>query len=392
MSQVQITRDNYEAFLLDYCEGQLDAASEKALWDFFAQHPELQPALDELPDEESRLKPLPSTPYDESFLLYEGALPPLSVHHFENYCIAETEGLLNEDESSQLQQFIAQHPQYKKVYNTYKACKLSGENHQVLFPQKESLKKRAAIISPIWLRSAAAALLLAILGWWLWPQNETITKQPTTASTTMPDVVNKGETPLTDTNQHHLAKSAESTGQKSDAFIDAQLAEEPKAQPAQTQPGNQKKRKQDRLEHRKASATKENAFAQTDPQQDALPIDTTQEDIALSFPEQPISDSSAMASAQVQKKGSAKTKTPKAVYTLAEYAQLQVKRKVLNDENTSDPEIEEQDVAQVVAKGLNALGSERTQYHEEEAEESNTVTYGLRIGQLGFSRTIQQKN
>lgn len=223
----QITRENYEAYLLDYAEGQLSAELSAELMLFLAQHPELAVDLEgiievQLPPDDS-FNPIPfshlsksvetlSAELDEHlFALIEGksnahteaeieriiALEPslakhktaflktkLSVdvdqilpnklnlqkteefqHWWNTVLVAEVEGMLSAEERSRMDALIAVWPELQRERTWMLQSRLSQE--AIEFSNKSSLYKAAAArgsIIPLFARYAAAAVLILSIG------------------------------------------------------------------------------------------------------------------------------------------------------------------------------------------------------------------------------------
>jgi hypothetical protein len=157
----KITRNNYEAFYLDFIEGNLTDAQIKELEQFMLDHEDLAMELDiELND-------------------YQFTADQLSFEEKESLKVKEDDGLitlesvglmmaksveqqLSSIEEVQLQSFIKQH-QLEKDYAYFKATKLSPDLG-VKYPTKGVLKMREPVIIPLYLKvaSAAAVALLCI--------------------------------------------------------------------------------------------------------------------------------------------------------------------------------------------------------------------------------------
>ena len=149
---MRITTENYEEFVLDYLEGNLDPETRKELEAFFAEYPRLSP------DEEGlsgfRLQPeaLPMTGKEALHKsLYD------TTEGLEEAAIALSEGDLSKEEAAGFQQWLENHAEAEEMVNQFSSLKLQP-NTQIVFPDKANLKRKSRVL-PIWWSVAAAAVL-----------------------------------------------------------------------------------------------------------------------------------------------------------------------------------------------------------------------------------------
>lgn len=247
---MKINKNNYEAFLLDYIEGNLSAEETAELMLFLQQHPELETGIDDFKiiainkedsvfDSKNELKrnefivnddlieglivsyingDLPKT--EEKKLMeiikgnaaYEKLLKqyqitklksgeekltdkvllkghlPITEENAEYFIIAETEGVLTNEEKKALDNYKNAFPGIKKIALSYTAVKLIP-SEKIIFKNKSSLKKKEGVVIALWMRyvSVAAAACL-ILYFTLFTGNENSTEK--TASKPKTDSVN----------------------------------------------------------------------------------------------------------------------------------------------------------------------------------------------------------
>src|SRR5690554_1873982 len=151
-----IHQHNYEAYFLDFLEGNLSKAQEEELHLFLAKHPDLKVELDEMKliyleeDEECTFNKSKLIRNEETTLLPQ-----------EHLCIAAAEGVLTEDEKFQLDEQLKADSGLINELAIFQKVKLKAP--EIVFPEKEKLKKR---ILPLfaWKSyvSAVAAAALAI--------------------------------------------------------------------------------------------------------------------------------------------------------------------------------------------------------------------------------------
>jgi len=158
----KITTYNFEAFYLDYLEGNLSINEEDLLFNFLNQHPELKAEL-ELYNDILDFKLSPN---------YQSALKvsdkealkrnpnEMSLNNVDDFIISDMEHQLKPSQQKELKYFINQHQLQQKV-SAYNATKLLPNLAEV-YPNKEKLKHRTKVV-PFWFKLSAAAALLALL-------------------------------------------------------------------------------------------------------------------------------------------------------------------------------------------------------------------------------------
>ncbi len=149
---MKIDIHNYEAFFLDYKEGNLDAAGEKELFAFLEQYPQLKAELNSFEDI--------TLDAEVSF----SAKSSLKKAEFsDESLIAYTENLVNAEEKKEIEKLASENKAFQKELSLYKATVLSSDE-EIKFPAKSKLKRGGVVIylqsNPVVLRVAAAILLL----------------------------------------------------------------------------------------------------------------------------------------------------------------------------------------------------------------------------------------
>lgn len=171
-----INQHNYEAFYLDYLEGNLSPKLEVELLDFLNQNSHLKSDLDDLG--ELKLKQDKSMSLDVSFLKQtDFDLDAIHLNNVEDFIIAEMEHQLDERRKKELQQFISSH-QLEKMALAYQSTSLKANSTDV-FPNKNQLKQKTLVIKP-WYYYASAVAAIFIVGWL------TLFNSPSTNSVQMP--------------------------------------------------------------------------------------------------------------------------------------------------------------------------------------------------------------
>lgn len=154
---------NYEAFYLDFLEGNLSEEDTVLLFEFLDKHPELKlvdetlmTLNDELPKLDEQFKSgLKQIEFNSTIITPDNE---------EQFMIAETEGLLSETKLKELDQYVGADRDRNKMRRTYAAIKLKPDV-RVVFSDKDSLKRsrRIALWPVISLAVAACAAVLFLL-------------------------------------------------------------------------------------------------------------------------------------------------------------------------------------------------------------------------------------
>ncbi len=146
---MKINRDNYEAYFLDYHEGQLSPEMVEEVLLFVKENPDLKTLLDEykaislVADQDIVFEKKSSIKKNQVF-----ATAHINELNYEEYLLNETEGLLNKDELSAIEEFISINPQFEKERRLYSLAHLSVDD-DIVFEAKESLKKKCIPIGAI---------------------------------------------------------------------------------------------------------------------------------------------------------------------------------------------------------------------------------------------------
>lgn len=146
---MKINRDNYEAYFLDYHEGQLSPEMVEEVLLFAEQNPDLKTFLDEF--EAISLVADRDIVFDKKSSLKKNhifATSQVNELNYEEYLLNETEGLLNDDELSAIEEFISINPQFEKDRKLFALAHLSVDD-EIVFEDKESLKKKVIPVGAI---------------------------------------------------------------------------------------------------------------------------------------------------------------------------------------------------------------------------------------------------
>jgi hypothetical protein len=133
----KISHINYEAFLLDYAEGNLSAENTADLLLFLEQNPDLKVELESL--SETMLSP------DKSVIAeFKAGLYKTESHiklRFHELAIALYDKSISESEKQELDNLIVQYPILEKEFNAFGNTYLKPD-YSVVFTNKSSLKKQ----------------------------------------------------------------------------------------------------------------------------------------------------------------------------------------------------------------------------------------------------------
>jgi len=150
---------NYEAFYLDFLEGNLNEEDTALLLDFLEAHPELKvdelsmPSLQQVEKElDQSFKAQLKKTEDQNGLINEESV--------EHYLIGELEGQLTSHEQHELDSYIAKNPHVQHQRKLFASTKLVSDR-SIIYRDKKALKKRTIVLWPyISLAAAASAALL----------------------------------------------------------------------------------------------------------------------------------------------------------------------------------------------------------------------------------------
>ena len=159
---IDINRNNYEEYFLDFQDGELSPSDENLLMLFLNENPDLKSELELF---EANKIPVDNTFFENKMELKKpGILSGVTINNFDELCIARMEGDLKRRETIEFDKFIAGNKKKKKEYNLYKLTKIQQDNFAV-FQNKESLKKNEKKIFVLrksyqWISVAASIIIL----------------------------------------------------------------------------------------------------------------------------------------------------------------------------------------------------------------------------------------
>lgn len=214
---MNITRDNYESFFLDYLEGNLEESMIDQFLDFLERNPDLKEELQlfeniRLPEEPVSFagkKHLYKSPADEK-------------EAFELKTIAWMEGDLKDEERQSFEAYLARHPELKKEAALMESTRLSADT-AIRYPDKHKLyKATGTVVMTKWLGRAAAVLVL------LWGISTFFESEQQSVSPTQPrEVASVKVPPVAETPQTQgpVAANEAKTEQQTAALMASEKAE-----------------------------------------------------------------------------------------------------------------------------------------------------------------------
>jgi len=154
-----INRQNYQIWITDYYDGQLDDFQAEVLMDFLADNPDLMPEFEEYkglflsPDEQSK--------FDKSELLRTPE--QLTNEQVEHFSIALCENDLNEKQKPEIIELKKSDPRFRKIIGIYEKIRLEADN--TIYPEKSSLLKipQSRRITGIILTALSIAASIAVM-------------------------------------------------------------------------------------------------------------------------------------------------------------------------------------------------------------------------------------
>jgi len=157
----RINRNNYESYLIDLMEGNLDARTTEEVMLFLDANPDIKEEFAEF--ENVAVEPVEVTFEDKSALKQKEVLPVGSVseENYETKFIAYYEHDLSLLERKDVEQFVKLNPDLKKEFVFFGKLIIS-KDESIVFAGKDDLYKRRKAIPLFWISSAAAVFLVLI--------------------------------------------------------------------------------------------------------------------------------------------------------------------------------------------------------------------------------------
>jgi hypothetical protein len=167
---MNINRNNYEAYFLDYRENNLSPGQVAELLIFLEQNPDLKNEFESF--KYFQLVPDKNTRFEHKENLKKNDLIPtdnIDSSNYDNYILADLEGDLSEDDDLELKAFISLNPKTRLEYNFYRSTFLKPDK-SVQFIGKDKLKKTGLLAiyrTQMVYALAVAASVIILLGIYL---------------------------------------------------------------------------------------------------------------------------------------------------------------------------------------------------------------------------------
>lgn len=153
----RINRNNYERFLIEFLEGELDAQQELELNAFLANHPDLKEEFELV----RTVTPMALPPSIDS-PNFGSLKKEETIKISDDEIIAALEGDLDEMQQQEFNRKLATYPNLKSEYELFKLTKLLPT--VLAFEGKSMLKRQSARIRPLFRNAVAIAATVLLLG------------------------------------------------------------------------------------------------------------------------------------------------------------------------------------------------------------------------------------
>lgn len=446
---MNIDKNNYEAFFLDYHEGNLSPQQVADLYLFLSQHPELKKEFEDFEhivledfsapvfeNKDSLKKNITADNREEYFIrAVENTLDTtelallnqfLKTHpefltefnlfiktklqadtaivfddktnlkqltETDNYLISALEGVLSPEEKMFFEKQLVSDPELQKSFRLYQKTIVTTDA-SVVYPTRSSLKRKEKKVIPLYYYVAVAASLTLLIGmFFLWRTTTTANKQPFAEQKKQP-VENKNPQP---------------TQEQSTQFVQSSGEQKKKLTPItpsffHTLVAVKNKRNTLEKSSEQLVTSKETIF-ETDKQPVIEPTPLTDNPIALLNPEQKKQnlivptdsnhlqqrDNIAPDLAQIENKPEI-IKAP-AYRSLRDILATRLKEKLVGkdeleeeNKNNTPNKISGWDIAGAFAKGLSKVTGKKIEIKPQYNSEGNVTAYALSAGKLEFSR------
>ena len=170
---------NYEAFYLDFLEGNLNEEGTALFLAFMEAHPELKLDDESLVSVEVETSNL-ETQFKNSLKQVSYTDTPITLSNIEQFLIAETEGQLSSAKLAELEAFVAANCFLRQSQKLYAITHLKADL-SIVYANKASLKRKKAIVLWPYVSLALAASLTAILFYVYYSGNQLLVNSPTNA-------------------------------------------------------------------------------------------------------------------------------------------------------------------------------------------------------------------
>jgi len=154
---MKINRNNYEAWFIDYLEGNLDEKLVDDLIEFLQQNPDLK---EELSLFETVSLEQEEITFNKKELLFKEKYD--AENEFNQAAIASVEGEISASEKTEFENYLSTHPEKQKEAELFKLTKLHPDE-SIIYNRKNKLYRRPAGKTILmWTTRAAAVFIVAL--------------------------------------------------------------------------------------------------------------------------------------------------------------------------------------------------------------------------------------
>ncbi len=161
---LNINKDNYELFAVDYIDGNLNATDMAIFDSFLKDNPEIASDFDGLINVLLVDESVKFTAKDTLKRLQVIEVEDITESNYEDLFVANYEGDLTPEQEDSLKIFLKKNPQLIKEYELHGNLFLKPED--VVFENKSKLKHNSRFIIPRFI-SIAASLILLVVSWFI---------------------------------------------------------------------------------------------------------------------------------------------------------------------------------------------------------------------------------
>ncbi|QEC41111.1 hypothetical protein [Pseudobacter ginsenosidimutans] len=162
---MNITRQNYEEWLLLYVDNELSLAERIIVDDFLAANPDLQQELEML--QQSTFRPDEEIVFPgKEILLKNNNEFVITPANCEQYFVLYADDELSNQQKASVEEFVYHHPQFQAAFELIQQAKLTPDQ-SIVFPDKKLLyrsEKSRRVVMMRWYKIAAAAVLVLLIG------------------------------------------------------------------------------------------------------------------------------------------------------------------------------------------------------------------------------------
>jgi len=167
-----INIDNYELYVIDYLEDNLNKIKKQEMTDFLGLQPHISEEIKSLNEFKFTEKDADSLDADFMMSLKKNEIiktKTISEDTYETVFIAQIEGDLNTEESGNLNSFLKENPSLKAEFKLQESLRFQADE-EIIFENKAILKKKSRLVV-LW-PSVAAIAALMILSFWVFKPQE----------------------------------------------------------------------------------------------------------------------------------------------------------------------------------------------------------------------------